>query len=128
MGAPLGDFRRQFRRQGVAVLASGAVISLTALTAGLAPAGAQPGSDDVVTTVAPEPEISAAEPEVPAERPTSNREPQGPATQVAPQKPAPAVQAPQQVPPQTRAPVVEQEPVAPEPEPETAAPMAMWCS
>lgn len=111
MGAPLDDFRKHFRRQGVAVLATGAVISLTALTAGLAPAVAKPGSDDVVTTVAPEPKVSAPEPEAPAERPTSAREPQDPATQVAPQQ-----QAPQRV-PQAQEPVAEPEPVVPEPQP-----------
>lgn len=122
MGAPLDDFRTHFRRQGIAVLATGAVISLTALTAGLAPAVAKPGSDDVVTTVAPEPKVSAPEREAPAERPTSAREPQGPATQEAPQtqapqQQAPQQQAPQQQAPQQQAPVAEPEPVAPEPEP-----------
>ncbi|OBI80233.1 hypothetical protein [Mycobacterium sp. E740] len=106
MGAPLNEFRRR----GITVLASGAVISLTALTAGLAPAVAKPGgSDDVVTTVAPAPEVSAPEPEAPAERPTSAPEPAVPAAPATSQAP------------QTQAPVVEPEP-APEPTPETVAP------
>ncbi|OBF96228.1 hypothetical protein A5790_05960 [Mycobacterium sp. 852002-51152_SCH6134967] len=126
MGAPLNEFRRDVRKRGIAVVASGAVISLTALTAGLAPAVAQPDSDDVVTTVAPEPRVSAPEPEVTVEQPTSAPEPQVPATQVAPQTQAPQTQAPQ-----TQAPVVEPEPAAepepapapqPEPAPQTVAP------
>ncbi len=54
MGAP---FEFCSKRGVVAVLASGVVISLTALTGGIAPAFAQPGKDQVLTTtVAPEPE------------------------------------------------------------------------
>ncbi len=54
------------KRGVVAVLASGVVISLTALTGGIAPALAQPGDDSGATTtvVAPEPEVTAPEPEV----------------------------------------------------------------
>ncbi|KUI21320.1 hypothetical protein AU192_12970 [Mycobacterium lehmannii] len=131
MGAPLNEFRRDVRKRGIAVVASGAVISLTALTAGLAPAVAQPDSDDVVTTVAPEPRVSAPEPEVTVEQPTSAPEPQVPATQVAPQMQAPQTQAPQTQAPQTQAPAVEPELAAepepaptkqPEPEPQTVAP------
>ncbi|KUI23422.1 hypothetical protein AU193_01350 [Mycobacterium sp. GA-1285] len=133
MGAPLDEFRRDVRKRGIAVLASGAVISLTALTAGLAPAVAQPDSDDVVTTVAPEPRVSAPEPDVAVEQETSVPEPQVPASQVAPQTQAPQTQAPQTQAPQTQAPqspqtqeprtqepVVEPEPVAPEPKTSTA--------
>ncbi|KUH99997.1 hypothetical protein AU189_20415 [Mycolicibacterium acapulense] len=133
MGAPLNEFRRDVRKRGIAVVASGAVISLTALTAGLAPAVAQPDSDDVVTTVAPEPRVSAPEPEVTFEQPTSAPEPQVPATQVAPQTQAPQTQAPQSQAPQTQAPVIEPEPEPaaepepapapqPEPAPQTVAP------
>ncbi|OBG12176.1 hypothetical protein A5765_15405 [Mycolicibacterium celeriflavum] len=112
MGAPLDDFHRR----GIAALASGVVISLTALTAGVAPAIAKPDSDDVVTTVAPEPKVSAPEHEVTAEKPA--REP------VVPE--APQTQEPQTQEPQTQDPVVvEPEPApepkpAPEPEPEPA--------
>jgi hypothetical protein len=44
------------KRSVVAVLASGVVISLTALTGGIAPAFAKPDTDQVVTTTAPAPE------------------------------------------------------------------------
>ena len=73
MGAPL-EFCS--KRGVVAVLASGVVISLTALTGGMAPAIAQPGDDSGATTtvVAPEPEVAAPEPvevapQAPAEAP-----------------------------------------------------------
>jgi hypothetical protein len=109
MRAPLDHYRKR----GLAVLASGIVISLTALTAGVVPAVAEPDYDDVVTTVAPKPqpkqEVSAPEPEVTAERPTSAPEPVVPQT--------PATQAPQK--PPTQAPVVEPQ-LAPEPAPELA--------
>ena len=60
MGAPL-EFCS--KRGVVAVLASGIVISLTALTGGIAPALAQPGDGSETTTVvAPAPEVSAPEP------------------------------------------------------------------
>ncbi len=94
------------KRGVVAVLASGVVISLTALTGGIAPAFAQPGGDSGATTtvVAPAPEVTAPEPEVvapqaPVEVPTAvaPQIPQAPATQQAPQNQAPA--------PQTQAPV-----------------------
>jgi len=114
MGAP----KDKFRRHGVAALASGVAISLTALTAGLSPAVAQPDSDgDVVTTVAPAPEIpqvSAPEPQ----RPTSAPEPAAPQAPPTQATQAPATQQPQ-------APAPEPEPApAPEPapEPQTQAP------
>ena len=44
------------KRSVVAVLASGMVISLTALTGGIAPAFAKPDTDPVVTTTMPVPE------------------------------------------------------------------------
>jgi hypothetical protein len=108
MGAPLDVFGKR----GIAVLASGVVISLTALTTGLSPAVAQPDSDDVVTTTfAPEPEYTAPESEAPAEQP-------------APEPVVPEV-------PVQQAPVVEPEPApepapaaepGPAPEPQTEAP------
>ncbi|RAV16307.1 hypothetical protein DQP55_05570 [Mycolicibacterium sp. GF69] len=122
MGAPLD----RNRKRGVAVLASGVVISLSALTAGVVPAVAQPDSDDVVTTVAPKPDVSepkasepkASEPKADAtvERPASAPEPQAPATEAPEWTQAPATQAPA-----TQAPVVEPEPAA-QPEPEPVAP------
>lgn len=112
MGAPLDVFGRR----GVAVLASGVVISLTALTTGLSPAVAQPDSDDVVTTTfAPEPEYTAPEPEATAEQTVSEPGP------VAPQTPSqPQTQAPQ-APVTEPAPADEPAPAA-EPEPQTQAP------
>ncbi|WP_234785763.1 hypothetical protein [Mycolicibacterium elephantis] len=121
----------------VAVLASGIVISLTALTAGIAPALAKPGSDDpsgpTTTVVAPPPKQNAPEPkqeapkqEAPKQEAPKRQSPQQPAqapaaeapqTQVPQQRQAPAVVAPEPE-PQTQAPAV----VAPEPEPQTQAP------
>jgi hypothetical protein len=80
VGAPL-EFCS--KRGVVAVLASGVVISLTALTGGIAPAFAQPGDDSGATTtvVAPEPEATAPEPEAtqaPAEVPQAPVETQAP--------------------------------------------------
>ncbi|MGO4445953.1 hypothetical protein AB4Z42_21625 [Mycobacterium sp. 2YAF39] len=71
MGTPLEICSK---RGVVAVLASGIVISLTALTGGIAPALAQPGDDTGATTtvVAPEPEATAPveeAPQAPAEAP-----------------------------------------------------------
>lgn len=115
MGAPL-EFCS--KRGVVAVLATGVVISLTALTGGLAPAIAQPGDDSGVTTtvVAPEPEVSAPEPvevapQAPAEAPAPVV-PQAPQTQ-APQTQAPQTQAPAEVEstPEPQAPVTTMPPV-----------------
>jgi hypothetical protein len=111
MGAPLEICSK---RGVVAVLASGLVISLTALTGGIAPAFAQPDDDQVVTTtVMPEPEQTAPEPEeVAPEAPTTAPAPVVPETQAPPSAAlVPATQAPQA-------------PAAVEPEPETQAPAA----
>jgi hypothetical protein len=110
MGAPI-EFCS--KRGVVAVLASGVVISLTALTGGITPALAKP--DDQVspttTVVVPEPEQSASEPET-----KKDPEPEKRAPQQAPQSP--------QVPQTPVAPVAPVEPVTP-PEPATpAAPAA----
>jgi len=77
VGAPL-EFCS--KRGVVAVLASGVVISLTALTGGIAPALAQPDDDSGATTtvVAPEPEATAPD-----------------AEEVTPPAPAAVPQAPQ---------------------------------
>jgi hypothetical protein len=99
-----------FCRRGVVVLTTGVVISLTALTGGLAPAVAKPGNDDdvVTTTVVPEPEVTA-DPEVTAE-PTATEsvvpqtQPSQPDTQVAPQTQAPAVEPEPGPEPETQAP------------------------
>ncbi|MGZ5396481.1 MAG: hypothetical protein ACXWEI_13740 [Mycobacterium sp.] len=98
MGAPL-EFCS--KRGVVAVLASGIVISLTALTGGIAPALAQPGDGSETTTVvAPAPEVSAPEPVEAA--------PQAPAEAPAPAEveTAPETQAPVQAPTTTVAPPV----------------------
>lgn len=104
------------KRGVVAVLASGVVISLTALTGGIAPALAQPGDGSETTTVvAPAPEVSAPEPvevapQAPAEAPVP-AVPQAPATQQT-QAPAPVetqapvTQAPVEAPSTTVAPPV----------------------
>jgi hypothetical protein len=78
------------KRSVVAVLASGVVISLTALTGGIAPAFAKPDTDQVVTTTAPAPE-----PKV---------EGQAPEEVEAPSHEAPPPKAPEPVP---VAPIVE---------------------
>jgi hypothetical protein len=107
MGAPLEICSK---RGVVAVLASGMVISLTALTGGVAPAFAKPDTDQVVTTTAPAPE-----PKAPAADET-----EAPAQQAPPKAPvvlpaAPPVEAP--APQQTQQAIAPVEPVAPPPPP-----------
>ncbi|KAA0094781.1 hypothetical protein CIW49_24905 [Mycolicibacterium sp. P1-18] len=114
------------KRTACAVLASGVVISLTALTGGVAPAFAKPGDEPSVptTTIAPEPPAAATQ--APAEKP-ADKPAEKPSVADIPapvvEAPAPVVQPTQEptaeAPKQTRAP----EPVAPEPasEPEPAA-------
>jgi len=82
MGAPL-EFCCS--RSVVAVLASGVVISLTALTAGVPPAFAKPDADQVVTTTVPAPEPKVQAPEE-TEAPSQAAPPVLPA--------APSVEAP----------------------------------
>jgi hypothetical protein len=148
MGAPL-EFCS--KRGVVAVLASGIVISLTALTGGIAPALAKPGSDDpsgpTTTVMAPAPKAKEPKQEEAPKAPKAPKEdapkqqapePKGPAPAVeapaAPSQPAPKTQAPQTQAPQTQAPQTQapktqapqtQAPAAveqPEPEPQTQAP------
>jgi hypothetical protein len=120
MSAP---FELCSRRSVVAVLASGVVISLTALTGGIAPAFAKPHTDEIVTTTAaaPQPkapaqeEVQAPVAEAPiAEAPIAEapikEAPEPKAPEVAPA--APSVAAP----PQTQQAV---EPVEPPPPPVT---------
>lgn len=113
MGAPL-EFCS--KRSVVAVLASGVVISLTALTGGIAPAFADPRTEPVVPTITvepPEPELTVpeeiAEPEVKAPEPLAP--PVAPTVPPAPPSVAapPVIQAPEPEP-------------APEPAPQTVAP------
>jgi hypothetical protein len=97
VGAPL-EFCS--KRGVVAVLASGIVISLTALTGGIAPALAQPGDGSETTTVvAPVPEVSAPEPveaapEAPAEAPAPAEVETAPETQAPVQAPSTTVAPP----------------------------------
>src|SRR5712671_3998787 len=94
MGAPLEICSK---RSVVAVLASGVVISLTALTGGIAPAFAKPDTDQVVTTTSAAPEPKVQEPEVV----------EAPSQEAPPPKPAPLPPAPvSEAPPQTQQAVV----------------------
>ena len=79
------------KRSVVAVLASGVVISLTALTGGIAPAFAKPDNDQVVTTTAPVPEPEVAAPEE-RKAPPQEAPPKAPATLPV----APSVESPPQ--------------------------------
>jgi hypothetical protein len=101
MGAPLEICSK---RSVVAVLASGVVISLAALTGGIAPAFAKPDTDQVVTTTAPvpEPKVQAppeeveaptqeAPPKVPVQLPAAPSAETPPQTQQAVQTPVPTV-------------------------------------
>ncbi len=119
MGAPL---EMCSKRGIVAVLASGAVISLTALTGGIAPALAQPNDDSGATTtvVVPEPEVETPAPEevvpqttaevpVPEPEATASAEVEAtveaPSTTVAPAEPSEAdVTTAEQAPVTTTAP------------------------
>lgn len=124
MRAPV---RHRFRRSAVAVLASGVVISMSALTGGVAPAFAKPGdrSDPdipVIPTlevVVPEAPQVVSERQGPVEAPRARKEqPSAP----RPQAPAPQIEAP---PPQVQAPPPGPEAPAPQiqvPEPKKETP------
>jgi hypothetical protein len=100
------------KRSIVAILASGVVISITALTGGVAPAFAKPDNDQVVTTTAPAPEPKVEAP-VEVEAP--------PQEAPAPKAPAPLPAAPIiDSPPQTQQAVA---PPAPPVTQSTAAPV-----
>lgn len=107
MSAP---FETCAKRSVVAVLASGVVISLTALTGGIAPAFAKPDTDVVTTTsAAPEPKVQAP---VVVEAPPQDAPP--------PKAPAPLPAAPVEAPPQTQQAVeAPAAPVTPPPPPVT---------
>ena len=106
------------RRSVVAVLASGVVISMSALTGGVAPAFAKPDHGDPVVPIVPTTEVVAPEaPQVvpeeqaPAEAPRAPKEPSPPKVDSPPQQAlAPEIPAP--------AP----QPEAPAPQPEAPAP------
>jgi hypothetical protein len=135
MGAASWDLRGR----GVAVLASGVVVAMTALNVGLAPATADPGdgAGSPTTTVAvPEPEAAAPEraekPEKPERQSAAEEAPAAPASPAVEQptqtqapetqapKPAPQTQAPETQAPETQAP--ETKASKPAPAPETQAP------
>jgi hypothetical protein len=101
------------KRSVVAVLASGVVISLTALTGGIAPAFAKPDTDQVVTTTSQAPEPKVQEPEV-VEAPSQ----EAPPPKSAPLPAAPVVEAPPQTQQAVQAPAP---PVTPPPPPVTRA-------
>jgi hypothetical protein len=150
MGAPSWDRRSwDLRNRGVAVLASGVVVAMTALNVGLAPASADPGDGpgSPTTTVAvPEPEAAAPEKPEKSEKssaaeaaPAAPSKPSAPSTATAPaveqtpqtqapQTQAPETQAPQTQAPQTQAPETQAsetrapETQAPKPAPQTQAP------
>jgi hypothetical protein len=109
MSAP---FETCAKRSVVAVLASGVVISLTALTGGIAPAFAKPDTDQVVTTTAPAPEPKVQEPVV-VEAPSQEAPPP---KAPAPPPAAPVVEAPPQTQQAVEAPAP---PVTPPPPPVT---------
>src|SRR5215212_5785275 len=92
-----------YRRNVIAGLVSGVVISLTALTGGIAPAYAKPHTDPVVPTTtvpAPEPEVVAPEQPTVAEAPVQEAPKKAP-VQEAPSVETPQTQAPQPPPVQT---------------------------
>ncbi|MCV7423851.1 hypothetical protein H7K45_25180 [Mycobacterium yunnanensis] len=120
MGAPL---KICSARTACAVLASGVVISLTALTGGVAPAFAKPGDDPSVptTTIVPEPvapqapQEQPAKPDKPVEKaPAADVPAAVPTAEAPPVAVQPSAEPTVDAPKQTRAP----EPVAPEPAPE----------
>lgn len=117
-------------RSAVVVLASGAVISLSALSGGVAPAFAKPGDrSDPGIPIIPTPEVVApqaprAQEQAPVEAPPAPKEaPAPPKVEASPQQaPVPVVQAPAPEPasqPQPPAPQVQ----APPPQPEAPAPV-----
>jgi hypothetical protein len=122
MGAPNWDLRNR----GVAVLASGVVVAMTALSVGITPAIADPGDGPgaPTTTVAvPEPEAAAPEKPARSEKPRAVEEaPVAPSTATAPAIPPAVEEAPPVVEaPQTQAPRTQTQ--APETQaPETQAP------
>jgi hypothetical protein len=97
------------KRSVVAVLASGVVISLTALTGGIAPAFAKPDTDQVVTTTAPAPEPKVQAPEE---------------IEAPPQQAPPKAQAPLPVAPSVESPPQTQQVVEPPPPPVTQSTVA----
>ena len=127
MDAPL---KTRGRRNVVAALASGVVISLTAMTTGIAPAFADPKTDPVSpTTIVAVPEPAPVR-EAPQEAPAPKPQQQAPVIAEPPAAPpvAPVIpQAPVSVeappPPKVpEAPVVTQAPVTQTPAPQTQAP------
>jgi hypothetical protein len=124
MGAPIEICSK---RSVVAVLATGVVISLTALTGGIAPAFAKPDEEPVVPTTTvpvPEPELVIPEEIAEAEAPKPEApEPEAPEPE-APKPEAPKLEVPKvEVPPST-APAILPAPEPVESPPETQATQA----
>ena len=126
MDAPL----KSHRRHSAAVLASGVVISLTAMTTGIAPAVADPKHDPVSpTTIVAVPEPAPVQ-DAPQEAPAPKPQHQAPVAAEPPVAEPPAAppvapQAPVEAPPPPKAPetpVVTQAPVTQAPAPRTQAP------
>jgi hypothetical protein len=120
MGAPVEICSK---RGLVAVVASGLVISLTALTGGLAPAVADPEADPIAPTTsvpAPEPEVPTPEETTVAEDPSDAAPSSVPVTLPAP----PTVESPSQTQAPEPPPTVESPPQtqAPEPHPVESPP------
>ncbi|MGY4650053.1 hypothetical protein ACVWWN_003849 [Mycobacterium sp. URHB0021] len=113
------------KRTAVVSLASGLVISLTALTGGIAPAYAKPNTDPSGPTTT----VAVPQPEAPAPQPKT---PEAPIVQEAPVQESPVQEAPPKAPVvETAAPTVEAPPQtqAPDPPPQvvqmTTAPTAV---
>jgi hypothetical protein len=123
MDAPL---KIRGRQNVVAVLASGVVISLTAMTTGIAPAFADPKPDPVSpTTIVAVPEPAPVQ-QAPEEAPAPKPHQQAPVIAEPPAAPPVAPQAPVEAPPPPKvpeAPVVTQAPVTQAPAPRTQAPV-----
>ncbi len=105
------------KRSIVATLSMGLVVSLTALTGGLAPAYAKPGDEPIVptTTVAPEPKVRAPEEAAAPELPQQEAPKAPVAEPAAPSgEPQPQIQAPQP-PPSSTTVVIPIAPASPKP-------------
>jgi hypothetical protein len=104
-------------RSAVAVLASGAVISLSALSGGVAPAYAKPDKNDPGIPIVPTPEVVV--PEAPQVVPQERAPAESPRAPKEPPAPVPQVESPPQ---QAPVPVVQPPAPPPEPVPQPQAP------
>ena len=104
-------------RSAVAVLASGAIVSLSALSGGVAPAFAKPDKNDPGVPIVPTPVVIV--PEAPASAPAEQAPGEPPRAQEKPAKPPQVSEAPVQ---QAPAPQIQEPASAPEPAPQPQAP------